>query len=245
MAGLLGRLRAAGVLLAPAAAAITSAITATATPLPEEWPVPPPQAVQPPQPAERRGAGSAQPSGPAGGVSRPAVVPAEVAVGDLTPPRLVETAGRANAEGWLHPLPLQASEQSPWGWRWSEARGAWRMHTGVDLIVPAGTPVLAARSGRVVLAEWVSGYGLTVLVDHGDGWQTLYAHLESLAVAAEQLLDRGQLLGRVGETGSASTPHLHLELRRRGEGGMQAVNPSALLQAPRVAEPVVAAGPPP
>jgi murein DD-endopeptidase MepM/ murein hydrolase activator NlpD len=206
--------------------------TALATPLPDEWPGEWPGL--PPRPAEL--------PAPALRPSRPELVPAEVAVGDIAPPRLLAAAGRASAEAWLHPLPMQALEQSPWGWRWSAARGTWRMHTGVDLIVPAGTPVLAARSGRVVLAEWVSGYGLTVLLDHGDGWQTLYAHLASLAVAAEQPLGRGQLLGRVGATGSASTPHLHLELRRRGERGVQAVNPAVLLQAPKAAEPVLAAG---
>jgi murein DD-endopeptidase MepM/ murein hydrolase activator NlpD len=117
------------------------------------------------------------------------------------------------------------------------------MHTGVDLIVPSGTPVLAARSGHVVLAEWVSGYGLTVLLDHGDGWQTLYAHLEGMEVRAGGPIARGERLGRVGDTGRASTPHRHLELRRRGEGGVMAVNPAALLEAPRFIGPVLAAGP--
>jgi len=158
------------------------------------------------------------------------VVPSQVAVGDLTPSRLVRPEAMARAESWLHPLPVRAQEQSPWGWRWSAARGAWRMHTGVDLIVPAGTPVLAARSGLVVLAESVQGYGLTVLLDHGDGWQTLYAHLEAMAVQPGEVVARGQQLGRVGDTGSASTPHLHLELRRRSERGVEAVNPTVLLQ---------------
>lgn len=178
---------------------------------------------------------------------RPQPVPAQVAVGDLAPQSglAVEVAKGDRGERWLHPLPLEAVERSPWGWRWSESRGTWRMHTGVDLIVAAGTPVLAARSGRVLLAEWVSGYGLTVLLDHGDGWQTLYAHLESLAVATGNGVGRGEPLGRVGDTGSASTAHLHLELRRRVPGGIEAVDPTALLDAPRPNRSVLAADPGP
>ena len=104
----------------------------------------------------------------------------------------------------------------PWGWRYSQRRGAWRMHTGVDLAADEGTPVLAASAGRVLLVESISGYGTTVLLDHGAGWQTLYAHLLSTSVATGQRLNQGEVLGAVGMTGSASGPHLHFELRRRG-----------------------------
>lgn len=201
-------------------------LPAAATPLPEEWPTVPtvPATQLPPQ----------QPMPvllPR--VGRPDLVPAQVEVGDLVPPGQVSLVTEQSGEDWLHPLPHETIEQSPWGWRWSEARGVWRMHTGVDLIVPSGTPVLAARSGRVVLAEWVSGYGLTVLISHTDGWQTLYAHLQSMDVRAGSPIARGERLGRVGDTGSATTPHLHLELRREGERGVHAVNPAALLKAPR------------
>ncbi len=199
--------------------------------MPDEWPGAPAPLASP--------AALPQPGRPV----RPDGVPSEVAVGDLTPARLVQPVGLASTEGWLHPLPIEAQEQSPWGWRWSAARGTWRMHTGVDLIVPAGTPVLAARSGRVVLAEEVNGYGLTVLLDHGDGWQTLYAHLQRMVVAAGERIGRGQQLGRVGDTGRASTPHLHLELRRRSERGVLAVTPTVLLQAARASTPVLAAEP--
>ncbi|MFN9646138.1 MAG: M23 family metallopeptidase, partial [Cyanobacteriota bacterium] len=76
-----------------------------------------------------------------------------------------------------YPIKQAPIEISRLGMGWSEARGAWRRHTGLDLIVTEGTPVLAAAAGRVVLVDEVSGYGLTVLVDHGGGWQTLFAHL--------------------------------------------------------------------
>lgn len=215
-----------------------------ATPFPEEWPLPavPPVAPPVPLPADILSVPS---SGPAA-FGRPSTVPQQVAVGDLTPaageglPGHSRNADADSAAGWLHPLAVASLEQSPWGWRWSEERGAWRMHTGVDLIVDEGTPVHAARSGVVLLAESVGGYGLTVLLDHLDGWQTLYAHLRALAVQPGQRLGRGEVMGWVGATGRASTPHLHLELRRRGAGAVEALDPQPLLEAPRPALPVLA-----
>ena len=88
------------------------------------------------------------------------------------------------------------------------------MHVGHDLIAPAATPVLAMLSGRVQLVQAINGYGLTVLLDHGRGWQTVYAHLESTDVEAGHLVRAGKAIGRVGRSGSASTDHLHVELRR-------------------------------
>ena len=114
----------------------------------------------------------------------------------------------------VYPLPQLAEEVQPYGWRYSEHRQRWRMHVGHDLIAPAATPVLAMLSGRVQLVQSISGYGLTVLLDHGRGWQTVYAHLQSAEVDAGQLLQAGDRIGRVGRSGSASTDHLHVELRR-------------------------------
>jgi murein DD-endopeptidase MepM/ murein hydrolase activator NlpD len=129
-----------------------------------------------------------------------------------------------------YPINQAPIEVSPFGMRWSESRGAWRMHTGMDLIVTEGTPVLAAAAGRVVLVDEVSGYGLTVLVDHGGGWQTLYAHLFELAVQPGERVQRGQPLGRVGDSGRASTPHLHFEIRQRRGDRMVALDPEPLLR---------------
>ena len=114
----------------------------------------------------------------------------------------------------VYPLPQPAQEVQPYGWRYSEHRQRWRMHVGHDLIAPAATPVLAMLSGRVQLVRSISGYGLTVLLDHGRGWQTMYAHLQSSNVRAGQLVRAGDRIGRVGRSGSASTDHLHVELRR-------------------------------
>ena len=129
-----------------------------------------------------------------------------------------------------YPINQAPIEISPFGMRYSESRGDWRMHTGIDLIVTEGTPVLAAATGRVVLVDEVSGYGLTVLVDHGNGWQTLYAHLFEIAVQPGDRVHRGQPLGRVGESGRASTPHLHFEIRQRRGERLLALDPAPLLR---------------
>ena len=114
----------------------------------------------------------------------------------------------------VYPLPQPAEEVQPYGWRYSDQRQRWRMHVGHDLIAPASTPVLAMLSGRVQLVQAISGYGLTVLLEHGRGWQTVYAHLQSADVEAGRLVRAGEPIGRVGRSGSASTDHLHVELRR-------------------------------
>lgn len=128
-----------------------------------------------------------------------------------------------------YPLPIPATEVSPYGWRYSESRDLWRMHVGQDLIAPEGTPVLAMMSGKVRLVQPVSGYGLTVLLDHGRGWQTLYAHLLNASLHPGQLIKAGEPLGSVGRSGNASVAHLHVELRRIDGGQAYALDPAPLL----------------
>lgn len=137
----------------------------------------------------------------------------------------------AGATGLAYPLAQPALEQGPWGWRWSAARQRWRPHTGVDLITPAGTAVLAVRSGRVVLAQEVAGYGLTLVLEHPGGWRSLYAHLQSSAVALGQTVQRGEAIGQAGASGNASTPQIHFELHRAAAGSWQAIDPAPWLGA--------------
>ena len=95
-------------------------------------------------------------------------------------------------------------------------RGA-RFHTGVDFSAPTGTPVAAARSGRVVDAGWDSGgYGYVVSIEHGWGVRTLYAHLSRVQVRVGQRVAGGAQIGLVGSTGHSTGPHLHFEVRLRG-----------------------------
>jgi len=128
----------------------------------------------------------------------------------------------------------------PYGWRYSESRQAWRMHAGQDLVVAEGTPVLAMLPGHVVLVEELDGYGLTVVLDHGRGWQTLYAHLLAAAVQPGDFLPVASVLGSVGQSGRASAPHLHVELRRRDGERMLALDPT-----PRDGERMLALDPTP
>ncbi len=180
-----------------------------------------------------------------GSLVRPAPATTSV-VANLAPASLVGGAepgrcpaakmaqGRRSVAGvrLRYPLTRWAGEISPFGWRYSSARGAWRLHTGIDLISPPGTPVLAVMAGQVARVDTIGGYGIAVIVDHGNGWQSLYAHLQAVAVRPCTVLPAGGKLGWVGRSGSASTDHLHLELRS-GRGPSQvAVDPAKYLPRP-------------
>ncbi len=125
----------------------------------------------------------------------------------------------------VYPLAVKASEVDSYGWRYSSSRGAWRMHANQDLDAPAGTFVLAMLPGRVVLAESIDGYGLTVVLDHGRSWQSIYAHLQRANVRPGDFLTAASTLGLVGKSGRASSPHLHVELRQRQGEHMLAFDP--------------------
>ena len=129
-----------------------------------------------------------------------------------------------------YPLPYLAQEVSAYGWRFSDHKNKRRLHTGHDLIAPAGTGVLAALSGKALMVQPISGYGLTVVLDHGNGWQTIYAHLLSARIRPGQLVQTGDRIGNVGKSGYASTAHLHFELRRFKNGQLMAIDPAPLLQ---------------
>jgi murein DD-endopeptidase MepM/ murein hydrolase activator NlpD len=162
--------------------------------------------------------------------------------GSLAPGALPAPGLDPAAPPLAYPLAQLAESLDPWGWRYSERRSAWRLHTGIDLAAPQGTQVLASRAGRVLLVESISGYGTTVLLDHGEGWQTLYAHLHEATVLSGAWLEQGQPLGTVGMTGSATGPHLHFELRRQG-AELLALDPTPhlpLLLPPPAPPPVLA-----
>lgn len=90
-------------------------------------------------------------------------------------------------------------------------------HIALDIATSLGTPVLAADGGRVVAAGWDNtGYGFRVILDHGQGLQTLYAHLSEFPVERGDEVNQGQIIGRIGSTGRSTGPHLHFEVRFRG-----------------------------
>jgi murein DD-endopeptidase MepM/ murein hydrolase activator NlpD len=106
--------------------------------------------------------------------------------------------------------PARGVLTSGFGMRWR------RHHNGIDIAAPRGTPIYAARDGRVVRAAWFGGYGRLVVVDHGDGMQTWYAHASRMLVRVGQHVKRGQQIATVGCTGVCSGPHLHFEVRIGG-----------------------------
>ncbi|MCF8011276.1 MAG: M23 family metallopeptidase [Clostridiales bacterium] len=108
------------------------------------------------------------------------------------------------------PWPVDGWISSPFGMR----NG--RLHEGVDLGANTGTPVRAAREGRVTIAASRGTYGLTVIIDHGSGLTTLYAHCSSLLVREGEWVRAGEKIARVGSTGRSTGPHLHFEVRLEG-----------------------------
>lgn len=117
--------------------------------------------------------------------------------------------------------PAQGTLTSGWGWRWG------RMHKGIDIAAPIGTPIMAAAPGEVIFAGWNSGgYGNLVKLRHSDGSVTLYAHNNRVLVNSGQRVTQGQLIAEMGTTGRSTGPHLHFEIRPNGS---TAINPMALL----------------
>lgn len=114
-----------------------------------------------------------------------------------------------------------ARMSSNFGMRSHPVSGGRRMHKGIDLAAPTGTPVYASADGIVGLARWGRGYGLYIKIDHGAELETRYAHLSRLAVAAGDRVEKGEVIGYVGSTGRSTGPHLHYEVRVDGV----AVNP--------------------
>ena len=110
--------------------------------------------------------------------------------------------------------------------------GEGAMHAGVDISAPKGTAVKATADGLVVHASWNAGYGRCVILDHGNGYQTLYGHLSRINVMDGQEIRRGEIIGAVGSTGHSTGPHLHYEVRIHSTP----VNPYRFLAHPVLAQ---------
>lgn len=136
-----------------------------------------------------------------------------------TPPSSVGPAtapppGDPSVQGYSWPLVGRLS--SGFGPRVHPIFGTRRMHTGLDIGGTAGEPIYAAKAGTVIFAGWRGGYGNAVVIDHGGGFSTLYAHQSQIGVSAGQLVAIGDVIGYVGSTGWSTGPHLHYELRLNG-----------------------------
>ncbi len=103
--------------------------------------------------------------------------------------------------------PVSGPVTSGFGPRWG------RMHNGIDIAAPTGTPIGASAAGEVFFVGWLGGYGNTVLVDHGNGYTTLYGHQSELRASVGQSVSAGTTVGLVGSTGNSTGPHLHFEIR--------------------------------
>jgi murein DD-endopeptidase MepM/ murein hydrolase activator NlpD len=121
--------------------------------------------------------------------------------------------------------PVRGRLTSPFGMRRHPITGQNKLHTGLDIAAATGTPITSPRSGTVTFAGWSGGYGNYVVVDHGNGMQTAYAHMSAISVRKGQRLEAGTQVGKVGSTGMSTGPHLHFEVKRNG----QFVNPQSIL----------------
>lgn len=122
----------------------------------------------------------------------------------------------------IYPVNKHNSRMSSgFGYRFHPIYKALRMHTGVDIAAPQGTPIYATGNGRVMVADrspaGYSGYGIVCKVDHGFGYESLYAHMSRLAVRPGQKVNRGDIVGYVGSTGASSGSHLHYEVLVNGK----------------------------
>lgn len=129
-----------------------------------------------------------------------------------------------SSSGWAWPLPYSGVYlTSYYGYRYHPLDGDWRYHSGIDISMgdAYGKNIIATRDGTVILSSLESesgtGYGNYIIIDHGDGYTSLYGHCSELLVSTGQRVSKGQIIARVGSTGWSTGPHLHFEVRYNGE----------------------------
>lgn len=147
-------------------------------------------------------------------------VPPTTRPSDVTTP----STQAPSSGGWISPLSSYRLT-SPFGMRVHPILGYERMHNGVDMSAPQGTPIYAAKSGRVSVAKWSNSAGYYVSINHGDGFSSIYMHMTHFIVSAGQYVNAGQVIGYVGNTGLSKGAHLHFGISYNGKY----VNPMAYI----------------
>ncbi|EJT6171943.1 murein hydrolase activator EnvC family protein [Clostridium perfringens] len=137
-----------------------------------------------------------------------------------TPTPSTSSTTSNSSSGFIRPV-ASSSITSSYGPRVHPVTGQYKVHTGVDFAASTGTPFVAAKDGVVTAAEYHPAYGNMVIIDHGGGFSTLYAHASQLKVSVGQKVKQGQVVSLVGSTGYSTGPHAHFEIRING----QHVNP--------------------
>ena len=138
----------------------------------------------------------------------------------------MENCGRRrSSSGFLWPLSGYTRVTSPFGYRNCPFHGQ-ELHGGCDVPAPSGTPIMATKSGVVVVSTYGSSYGNYVVIAHSDGSRSLYAHQSQRAVSVGQTVSQGQVIGYVGTTGSSTGNHLHFEIWLNSSSSSR-VNPVA------------------
>ena len=117
---------------------------------------------------------------------------------------------------FIFPVASYTYISSRFGERIHPITGELKNHNGMDIASNMGTTVYAADGGRVVLAEWYGGYGNCIMIEHGNGYKTLYGHLSVISVKNGQTVNQGEAIGQVGSTGNSTGPHLHFEVYLNG-----------------------------
>lgn len=114
------------------------------------------------------------------------------------------------------PVPSSQKISSPYGWRIHPIFKSRKFHTGIDISAKSGQAITAANKGKVIFAGWKSGYGYTIIIDHGGGISTLYAHSSKLIASVGDSVNAGDVVAKIGSTGYSTGPHLHFEVRVKG-----------------------------
>jgi murein DD-endopeptidase MepM/ murein hydrolase activator NlpD len=133
-------------------------------------------------------------------------------------------SGSSSARGFRWPVVGRIS--SPFGWRRDPFNKRKDFHTGMDIKAPSGRTIVASKGGKVVYSGWMGGYGRVIVIDHGGGYKTLYAHCSRLLVSRGRKVSQGQAIARVGSSGRSTGPHVHFEVRYRNSP----INPLKVLR---------------